>query len=66
MTSTIGIPIKLLNEAQVLYSAYKNLIAWTDSSQGHIVTLEITNGQTYRGRLLEGMISTLRVHALLS
>ncbi|CAK7265910.1 small nuclear ribonucleoprotein Sm D3 [Sporothrix epigloea] len=37
MTSTIGIPIKLLNEAQ-----------------GHIVTLEITSGQTYRGRLLEG------------
>ncbi|KAK1983971.1 hypothetical protein LZ30DRAFT_565288, partial [Colletotrichum cereale] len=38
MTSTIGIPIKLLNEAQ-----------------GHIVTLEITSGQTYRGKLLEGM-----------
>ncbi len=37
MTSTIGIPIKLLNEAQ-----------------GHIVTLEITSGQTYRGKLLEG------------
>ncbi|KAJ2902908.1 Small nuclear ribonucleoprotein Sm D3 [Zalerion maritima] len=36
MTSTIGIPIKLLNEAQ-----------------GHIVTLEITSGQTYRGKLLE-------------
>ncbi|CAH0018653.1 unnamed protein product [Clonostachys rhizophaga] len=30
MTSTIGIPIKLLNEAE-----------------GHIVTLEITSGQTY-------------------
>lgn len=38
MTSTIGIPIKLLNEAQ-----------------GHIVTLEITSGQTYRGKLIEGM-----------
>ncbi|CAH0058884.1 unnamed protein product [Clonostachys solani] len=37
MTSTIGIPIKLLNEAE-----------------GHIVTLEITSGQTYRGKLLEG------------
>ncbi|KID91957.1 small nuclear ribonucleoprotein Sm D3 [Metarhizium guizhouense ARSEF 977] len=37
MTSTIGIPIKLLNEAQ-----------------GHIVTLEITSGQTYRGKLLDG------------
>ncbi|RKF81122.1 Small nuclear ribonucleoprotein Sm D3 [Golovinomyces cichoracearum] len=36
MTSTIGIPIKLLNEAQ-----------------GHVVTLEITTGQVYRGKLLE-------------
>ncbi|EKD20455.1 LSM domain-containing protein [Drepanopeziza brunnea f. sp. 'multigermtubi' MB_m1] len=36
MTSTIGIPIKLLNEAQ-----------------GHVVTLEITSGQVYRGKLLE-------------
>ena len=43
MTSTIGIPIKLLNEAQ-----------------GHIITLEITSGQTYRGKLLEGA-STLPV-----
>jgi hypothetical protein len=40
MTSTIGIPIKLLNEAQ-----------------GHIVTLEITSGQTYRGKLIEGMLA---------
>lgn len=37
MTSTIGIPIKLLNEAQ-----------------GHIVTLEIDSGTTYRGKLIEG------------
>ncbi|KAF4586019.1 Small nuclear ribonucleoprotein Sm D3 [Ophiocordyceps camponoti-floridani] len=36
MTSTIGVPIKLLHEAQ-----------------GHIVTLEITNGTTYRGKLLD-------------
>ena len=43
MTSTIGIPIKLLNEAQ-----------------GHIVTLEITSGQTYRGKLLEGKAAPLR------
>ncbi|KAF4490029.1 Small nuclear ribonucleoprotein Sm D3 [Colletotrichum fructicola Nara gc5] len=42
MTSTIGIPIKLLNEAQ-----------------GHIVTLEITSGQTYRGKLLEGITQLL-------
>merc|ERR1712000_678719 len=34
--STIGIPIKLLNEAQ-----------------GHVVTLELTSGQVYRGKLLE-------------
>ncbi|KAK9475175.1 uncharacterized protein V1510DRAFT_372444, partial [Dipodascopsis tothii] len=33
---SIGIPIKLLNEAQ-----------------GHIVTLELTSGSTYRGKLLE-------------
>lgn len=37
MTSTIGIPIKLLNEAT-----------------GHVVTLEVTSGQVYRGKLLEG------------
>jgi len=37
--STIGIPIKLLHEAQ-----------------GHIVTVELTNGQVYRGKLLEGTI----------
>ncbi|KAF4841281.1 Small nuclear ribonucleoprotein Sm D3 [Colletotrichum siamense] len=45
MTSTIGIPIKLLNEAQ-----------------GHIVTLEITSGQTYRGKLLEGITQLLTSH----
>ncbi|KAH8702735.1 small nuclear ribonucleoprotein Sm D3, partial [Phaeosphaeriaceae sp. PMI808] len=37
MTSTIGIPIKLLNEA----------------AQGHIITIEITSGEVYRGKLLE-------------
>ncbi|KAM5446757.1 hypothetical protein MaudCBS49596_006363 [Microsporum audouinii] len=36
LTSTIGIPIKLLNEAQ-----------------GHVITLEITSGHVYRGKLLE-------------
>lgn len=44
MTSTIGIPIKLLNEAQ-----------------GHIVTLEITSGQTYRGKLLEGTFALFAI-----
>ncbi|CDO57210.1 similar to Saccharomyces cerevisiae YLR147C SMD3 Core Sm protein Sm D3 [Geotrichum candidum] len=34
--STVGVPIKLLNEAQ-----------------GHVVTLELSSGQTYRGKLLE-------------
>jgi small nuclear ribonucleoprotein D3 len=38
--STIGIPIKLLNEAQ-----------------GHVITLEITTGQVYRGKLLESTYS---------
>ncbi|KAL8873655.1 MAG: hypothetical protein Q9174_000909 [Haloplaca sp. 1 TL-2023] len=36
MTSTIGIPIKLLNEAQ-----------------NHVVTLELSSGQVYRGKLIE-------------
>ncbi|KAF2635271.1 Sm-like ribonucleoprotein [Massarina eburnea CBS 473.64] len=36
MTSTIGIPIKLLNEAA-----------------GHIITLEISSGEVYRGKLIE-------------
>ncbi|KAF2734525.1 Sm-like ribonucleoprotein [Polyplosphaeria fusca] len=36
MTSTIGIPIKLLNEAA-----------------GHVITLEISSGEVYRGKLLE-------------
>ncbi|KIW03832.1 uncharacterized protein PV09_05131 [Verruconis gallopava] len=36
MTSTIGIPIKLLNEAT-----------------GHTVTLELTSGDVYRGKLIE-------------
>ncbi|KAJ5090254.1 small nuclear ribonucleoprotein SmD3 [Penicillium argentinense] len=35
-TSTIGVPIKLLHEAQ-----------------GHIVTVEINTGDTYRGKLIE-------------
>uniref|UniRef100_A0A093VAS3 Small nuclear ribonucleoprotein Sm D3 n=1 Tax=Talaromyces marneffei PM1 TaxID=1077442 RepID=A0A093VAS3_TALMA len=43
LTSTIGIPIKLLNEAQ-----------------GHVVTLEITSGQVYRGKLLEDITVTAR------
>ncbi|TQS38333.1 hypothetical protein Golomagni_01162 [Golovinomyces magnicellulatus] len=49
MTSTIGIPIKLLNEAQ-----------------GHVVTLEITTGQVYRGKLLEGMSSFPAIYYFLS
>ncbi|KAM5439705.1 small nuclear ribonucleoprotein Sm D3 [Microsporum ferrugineum] len=40
LTSTIGIPIKLLNEAQ-----------------GHVITLEITSGHVYRGKLLEDRIA---------
>ncbi|KAK4969909.1 small nuclear ribonucleoprotein Sm D3 [Elasticomyces elasticus] len=36
MTSTIGIPIKLLNEAT-----------------GHWVSVEISSGEIYRGRLVE-------------
>ncbi|GAM88919.1 hypothetical protein ANO11243_069530 [Dothideomycetidae sp. 11243] len=40
MTSTIGIPIKLLNEAT-----------------GHIVTVEISSGSVYRGKLIEAMLT---------
>jgi small nuclear ribonucleoprotein D3 len=58
LTSTIGIPIKLLNEAQVsppLLCDSSLLLLLTDTSaQGHVVTLEITSGQVYRGKLLEG------------
>jgi small nuclear ribonucleoprotein D3 len=53
MTSTIGIPIKLLNEAAVRVLLYPTLVA-ANRSQGHVVTLEISNGQVYRGKLLEG------------
>jgi len=63
MTSTIGIPIKLLNEATVrteqpdlYFSATlpKNHKLTISRMQGHVVTIEITSGQVYRGRLLEG------------
>ena len=54
MTSTIGIPIKLLNEATVCslpiaYCAHPLTVL----SQGHQVTVEISSGQTYRGKLIE-------------
>ncbi|KPM38262.1 hypothetical protein AK830_g8318 [Neonectria ditissima] len=59
MTSTIGIPIKLLNEAQVRPPRKPPPFARQANQalpppQGHIVTLEITSGQTYRGKLLDG------------
>jgi len=61
MTSTIGIPIKLLNEATVcdnlaavLEACLGRTACWSAQSQGHIVTVEISSGQVYRGKLLEG------------
>lgn len=68
MTSTIGIPIKLLNEAQARLDSPRpgsDLSCSRNGSpltslllfQGHIITLEITSGQTYRGKLLEGNLS---------
>ena len=57
MTSTIGIPIKLLNEAQVKQlkiHRHANFHANARPSQNHVVTLEITSGQVYRGKLIEG------------
>lgn len=56
MTSTIGIPIKLLNEAQVNSTRQNIPVTLLKQAQGHIVTLEITSGQTYRGKLLEGTL----------
>ncbi|TQS35051.1 hypothetical protein Golomagni_04539 [Golovinomyces magnicellulatus] len=53
MTSTIGIPIKLLNEAQK--KGRKSILTDLIFIKGHVVTLEITTGQVYRGKLLEGM-----------
>lgn len=53
LTSTIGIPIKLLNEAQVRDHSLYLCSSYTDKSQGHVVTLELTSGQVYRGKLLE-------------
>jgi len=62
MTSTIGIPIKLLNEAQVCsrllllpdpLPKLRDPKTLTLELQGHIVTVEITSGQTYRGKLIE-------------
>lgn len=58
LTSTIGIPIKLLNEAQVPSSHSPLLPTFRQydlTTQGHVVTLEITSGVVYRGKLLEGM-----------
>ena len=62
MTSTIGIPIKLLNEAQVCVPPPSPVLTLdirrqerlTRVAQGHIITLEIDSGQTYRGKLIEG------------
>jgi hypothetical protein len=59
MTSTIGIPIKLLNEATV--RSTDSLLSCTlsdcilTSLQGHVVTIEISSGQVYRGKLIEGV-----------
>ncbi|KAJ5726746.1 Small nuclear ribonucleoprotein Sm D3, partial [Penicillium malachiteum] len=64
LTSTIGIPIKLLNEAQMGIRYSKKTIGGYQMGyastplmffllQGHVVTLEITSGVVYRGKLLE-------------
>ncbi|KAB8360812.1 hypothetical protein FH972_024546 [Carpinus fangiana] len=57
MTSTIGVPIKLLNEAQVRNAVHidpKDDTQGLIYEQGHVVTVEIASGQTFRGKLLEG------------
>lgn len=67
---SIGIPIKLLNEAQVRVLLFPSLLPpppkniyiskiieqCTDANvQGHVCTLELTSGQIFRGKLIEGM-----------
>lgn len=73
MTSTIGIPIKLLNEAQVRTNStprlltrllksiccFRSTLLTSCAFQGHVVTLEITSGQVYRGKLIEGAFPML-------
>ena len=55
MTSTIGIPIKLLNEAQVRNHYFSQTAQLANIRiQGHVVTVELMSGVVYRGRLLEG------------
>ena len=74
MTSTIGIPIKLLNEAQVghhnedasvVSPLEPRLLTRGLPRQGHIITLEITSGHTYRGKLLDGKFSLADADPLL-
>lgn len=62
--STVGVPIKLLNEAQVSLKYWEHFVMLT--VQGHIVTLELSSGQTYRGKLLEGMYTIGSRSALLT
>jgi len=67
MTSTIGIPIKLLNEAQVSRKP-RSLTRMRPPNhsllQGHVITLEITSGQVYRGKLLEGTLPSRLLYSL--
>ena len=70
LTSSIGIPIKLLNEAQVrsfperLRGDEGGLSLTVLLQQGHVVTLEITSGVIYRGKLLEGLFCFLSLSFL--
>lgn len=63
--STVGVPIKLLNEAQVSLKYWEQSFAML-TVQGHIVTLELSSGQTYRGKLLEGIYAFGFISALLT
>lgn len=63
---SIGIPIKLLNEAQVRTlpfpsprqkNKYPTEQCTNTNVQGHVCTLELTSGQIFRGKLIEGMMS---------
>lgn len=62
-----GIPLKLLSEAQVSMrggggaindniNTLTHTVTWPKTllTQGHVVTVELTSGHTYRGKLIEG------------
>jgi len=44
---------------QYVYRSLRSAWLRADMQQGHIVTLEITSGEVYRGKLIEGALGVL-------